>query len=456
MGTPPSAALQIQPQPSVLDTYGRVQEILNARTQNQIQQTQLQQAQQSQADQKAMTAAMQTWDGKDYTAIPSLVLKNGGSANAVFAATQHVQQMRQQAADLAAKDAETNAKNLETLTKTHDSYRGRLQAIIDAPDDQKQTLWQQEIATERAAGTKLDPQITDQYPGDATARVYANHFALGSVLAKEATENVTAQARKSQADTSASTLAGKLDPKSPLYDPSEASLQLKANQGDAQALSILAGRAKQSGAVAGSQAAAKLPYEIQAEVAKQTALQKMNPAAVAGVAPHLVSAATNAYDKAGQEYATAYQSAQNMQDFLNAARSGNKEAIKIVPLQGALEITTAQGVHRINRTEVDQFGGAGNLYDKLAGKVGGVLTGKDITDSVLNDMDAVQRTVSQNAAMLHANKVSTINASYGSKFQPMKFGNTPGTRPAGATMRVPGSDGKLHWSDGKADLGVAE
>jgi hypothetical protein len=28
--------------------------------------------------------------------------------------------------------------------------------------------------------------------------------------------------------------------------------------------------------------------------------------------------------------------------------------------------------------------------------------------------------------------------------------------PAGATMKVPGSDGKMHWSDGKTDLGVAQ
>jgi hypothetical protein len=28
--------------------------------------------------------------------------------------------------------------------------------------------------------------------------------------------------------------------------------------------------------------------------------------------------------------------------------------------------------------------------------------------------------------------------------------------PSGATMKVPGSDGKMHWSDGKQDLGVAE
>jgi hypothetical protein len=31
-----------------------------------------------------------------------------------------------------------------------------------------------------------------------------------------------------------------------------------------------------------------------------------------------------------------------------------------------------------------------------------------------------------------------------------------GGAPAGATMKVPGSDGKMHWSDGKQDLGVAE
>lgn len=35
-------------------------------------------------------------------------------------------------------------------------------------------------------------------------------------------------------------------------------------------------------------------------------------------------------------------------------------------------------------------------------------------------------------------------------------GNKAGGAPAGATMKVPGSDGKLHWSDGKSDLGVAE
>jgi len=180
-------------------------------------------------------------------------------------------------------------------------------------------------------------------------------------------------------------------------------------------------------------AAARLPYQVQAEIDKQVAMQKLNPAAVATVQPHLVAPATAAFAKAGEEYATAYQASQNMMDFLNEAKGGNKEAVKIVPLQGALEITTAQGVHRINRTEVDQFGAAGSLYDKLAGAVGGVMTGKNISDAVLKDMGDLQQTVATNAAQLHANKVQTINQTYGSKSQPMNFGQghpTPNSAPA--------------------------
>jgi hypothetical protein len=31
-----------------------------------------------------------------------------------------------------------------------------------------------------------------------------------------------------------------------------------------------------------------------------------------------------------------------------------------------------------------------------------------------------------------------------------------GAKPSRATMKVPGSDGKMHWSDGKVDLGVVQ
>ena len=37
-----------------------------------------------------------------------------------------------------------------------------------------------------------------------------------------------------------------------------------------------------------------------------------------------------------------------------------------------------------------------------------------------------------------------------------KAQQAPSAPPAGATMKVPGDDGKLHWSDGKTDLGVVQ
>jgi hypothetical protein len=194
------------------------------------------------------------------------------------------------------------------------------------------------------------------------------------------------------------------------------------------------------------------PQVVQARantaVQVQQAMQKLNPAALQGVLPHLVAPATAAYAKAGQDYAKAVQASNDMQEFLDQARSGNKAAVKIVPLQGALEITTAQGVHRINRTEVDTLGGAGSLYDKVAGAVTGAVTGKNITDSVLDDIGQMQQTVSKNAAQLHANEVQTINRSYGSKFEPMNFGNSapsaPSSSAAAGFTRVQASDGSVH------------
>ena len=73
-------------------------------------------------------------------------------------------------------------------------------------------------------------------------------------------------------------------------------------------------------------------------------------------------------DKAEAAYRTAQQGANPMRDMVASASAGNKMSAQVLPLEGALAITTAQGVHRINRTEVDQYAGAGNLYDRIAGQ----------------------------------------------------------------------------------------
>lgn len=189
MATIPLVALDTKTQgPSPLEIYSKAQSIIGQQSENQLRQTQVQQAQMSQADQQAMTKAMKAWDGKNYNELPSLVLKNGGSANAVFAATQHLLDRQQKISDIAKADAATNASNLETQVKQADQYRGRIQAIINAPADSKQSLWDAEITKEEQARGIQPGTVSHTYPGDDQATVIANHFALGSQLAKEANE----------------------------------------------------------------------------------------------------------------------------------------------------------------------------------------------------------------------------------------------------------------------------
>lgn len=91
-------------------------------------------------------------------------------------------------------------------------------------------------------------------------------------------------------------------------------------------------------------------------------------------------------DKAEQNYRTAHQGAETMRDMLASADAGNKMSAQMLPLEGALAITTAQGVHRINRTEVDQFSGGGSLYDRIASELSKQSAGQPIDASVRADI----------------------------------------------------------------------
>jgi hypothetical protein len=190
----------LQP-PQVADPvqqYERAMQIKSIIGQQQLQQQQVQQNQQAMADQAAMTEAYKNWDGQDPHDLVKGVLDAGGSANAVNTMTTNILGMRQKASDIAKADAETGEKNLDTQTKLYDGYRGRLQAIIAAPADQKNQLWDSEITKEEQAGAIRPGTVSHQYPGDDQATVFANHYALGSVLAKEANDIAVAKIRASK------------------------------------------------------------------------------------------------------------------------------------------------------------------------------------------------------------------------------------------------------------------
>lgn len=90
--------------------------------------------------------------------------------------------------------------------------------------------------------------------------------------------------------------------------------------------------------------------------------------------------------KAQQAYRDVEEKTANMDNFLGLAKGGNKAAAQMVPVEGALQISTTAGTKRINRTEVEAYGGAGDLYDRIMGKIGKGVSGKGITDDVLDDM----------------------------------------------------------------------
>lgn len=115
-------ALQAQAQGAQAQAQGEQQ-------QNQIRAVQLK-------DTQAMTAAMQQWDGKDFNSLIPLVVKNGGSAQAVMSLKNNALKMQQTYSQIAASDAATGAKNLQAIKDKHDMVAGAVGNLLNLPDDQ--------------------------------------------------------------------------------------------------------------------------------------------------------------------------------------------------------------------------------------------------------------------------------------------------------------------------------
>lgn len=121
-------------QTNLLQQLAGVQALKNAQAQN----TALQQENEQRAlalnDQKATTAAMHEWDGKDLAAIPPLMVKHGASANAVIGLKGKILEQQEKFSNIAKNDAETGSKNLETLKGKNDLVLGRINSFADVPD----------------------------------------------------------------------------------------------------------------------------------------------------------------------------------------------------------------------------------------------------------------------------------------------------------------------------------
>lgn len=123
---------QMQAQEAPLRMQALQQQVQTGGIQNQ-------QAQQSLKDQQAKTAAMTEWDGNDINKLFPLIIKHGGSADAVMSLKSQVQEQQQKAA-VAFKDMADGGKaQVETVKLKGDQVNGALAPLTDptqVPDAQ--------------------------------------------------------------------------------------------------------------------------------------------------------------------------------------------------------------------------------------------------------------------------------------------------------------------------------
>ena len=153
MGSIPLPALDVRPpqqQADPLEQYGRLMQLQNMQRMQPLQQQQaqqqvqsgqldIQQKQQALTDQKAMTSAMQQWDGQDYNKLIPLVIKNGGSAQAVMGLKSKVLEQQQAISTTLKNNADAGLAQVNAQKTKNDEIAGALTPLIDpkqVPDAQ--------------------------------------------------------------------------------------------------------------------------------------------------------------------------------------------------------------------------------------------------------------------------------------------------------------------------------
>ena len=470
MSTIPLPALDVRPpeqMPNLIGQYGQLMAIKNQQAQQAqqqamypLQQQQAQQQVQSGAidlqqqqmklkDAQAMQATMQQWvqpkaqgatppaqdsstgatltptqgvqaSAPNYDDLVPIAIKNGASFQAVQGLQQHVLQMKAQAATIAKDQAQAGEAGASTLQKKNGMIVDAISGLSGVPDEQLPQAIQQ-TAQQLAQQQLFDPQhvqqaqqlaaIAQQNPQQARQQLSVMAASLGgfSKLVDDATKQLDLKNDQ-----------GKTDPNSPLYAPTAASVAMGTAPGATQ---IQAGQAAQAGRVAQAEAPVRIATAQAEGIARaniEAQVARGSSAALATVPPHLVAPASSDAQKAGADYAQAMSVSQRIGDMMDAAKRGNVVSYKLIPEEGALQVVTTQGVHRINMAEIQNYGG-GNLWQNLQSHIGKATSGQSIPPSVLGDMGEIQSIMQKGAQSKYNNSLNVINQTYGSQFKPVSY-----------------------------------
>ena len=180
-------------------------------------------------------------------------------------------------------------------------------------------------------------------------------------------------------------------------------------------------------------ALAKAEGEAERANAEAAAARGSN-AALANVPRPLINIATTAADKADADYSQAQSVSQRLQAMMTATKQGNVVSYQLLPEEGALQVTTSQGVHRINMAEIQNYGG-GSLWQKLQGHIGKALTGESIPSSVLDDMADMQKIQAEGSQKKYENAKSRSTSATGANFELVDSDGSDGSKCGNCSRR---------------------
>jgi len=145
-----------------------------------------------------------------------------------------------------------------------------------------------------------------------------------------------------------------------------------------------------------------------AAIAQQTAQQKR-----AQDFQQLQAARAEVEKNANKPYLDAKTSADTLRDVVTAAQNGNKIAGSLQSLETTMAAIRAQGLNRINTTEIGVTANAGNLYDRIKGWLGKATEGQPVPADIQKDMLAFSDILEQAAYKKYLDAHKSITDLYG-------------------------------------------
>lgn len=183
-----------------LDTMGKVLNMKSLMQGQQLKNLEIQQKQLQVQDQQAMTHAMHEWDGQDMNALPTLILKHGGSAQAVMGMKSNILSYQKEL-------AQKNELDLKNEATKADVISGHIANIKSLPEEQQPEAYTGAIHDLVTRGY-MTPQEAMQhpYPGpdglDILEKTYMGHAAqIDQTLKTAQAAHANAQAKLEAAQT---------------------------------------------------------------------------------------------------------------------------------------------------------------------------------------------------------------------------------------------------------------